>query len=135
MSLFKAEDLIFSYSRSQAIEDGMLVDLGVFTWRGLSVPVVAGFKYPVACTAAAWNVIAGEISPESDGLTLRVAAVLGVLRSAIVQQMGESNTTFFKVCNAAGDLAAQPLTVALKALIGPGDDHHPVITIMLPNED
>jgi len=40
--------VIFSYTRKQAIEDGVLVDLTPFAKE-------TGFKIPVACTAAVWH--------------------------------------------------------------------------------
>ena len=40
-------EMISSYSRKQALEDGVLVDLNQF----IPVPE-SGYKYPVACTIA-----------------------------------------------------------------------------------
>jgi hypothetical protein len=39
-------EVVFSYSRAQAIEDGVLIDAGVLAYE-------AGFRYSVALTAAA----------------------------------------------------------------------------------
>ena len=41
-------EVVFRYSREQAIEDGVLIDAGVLAYE-------AGFRYSVALTAAAWN--------------------------------------------------------------------------------
>ena len=43
-------DVIFSYSRKQAIEDGALVDASI-------VAKEASFRYPVVVTAAVWAMI------------------------------------------------------------------------------
>ena len=41
-------EVISAYSRGQALEDGVLVDAG-------SMAKEAGFRWPVAITAAAWE--------------------------------------------------------------------------------
>ena len=45
---FENAPIIFQYSRAQAIEDGVLIDLTEWAKE-------LGFKVPVACTAAVWN--------------------------------------------------------------------------------
>ena len=45
---FENAPVIFSYTRAQAIEDGVLVDLT--EWAAET-----GFKIPVACTATVWH--------------------------------------------------------------------------------
>ncbi|WP_049473777.1 DUF6573 family protein, partial [Stenotrophomonas maltophilia] len=46
--MFEPSDLIHSYTRAQAIEDGVLVDVS-------DVAKEAGFKLPVTITRAAWS--------------------------------------------------------------------------------
>jgi len=121
-------NVIFSYTRAQAIEDGVLVDLTKWA-REL------GFRYPVTCTAGVWN---GHIVPaealRSMGQSERGRGhdVLWMLLNAI-RQGGGGDCVFFDV------IFLQPperhVTVKLKALCGPGDDGQPAITIMLPDED
>jgi len=41
-------DVIFTYSRAQALDDGVLVDAGPMAKD-------CGFRWPVAITAAAWS--------------------------------------------------------------------------------
>jgi len=45
---FEDAPVIFSYTRAQAIEDGVLVDLTAWARE-------TGFKVPVACTATVWQ--------------------------------------------------------------------------------
>ena len=45
---FEDAPVISRYTRQQAIEDGVLVDLTEWSQE-------AGFTIPVACTAAVWN--------------------------------------------------------------------------------
>ena len=47
-SLFEDAPVIFKYTRAQAIEDGVLVDLTEWAKE-------TGFRIPVACTAAVWH--------------------------------------------------------------------------------
>jgi len=49
-AMFRDLEVIFSYTRRQAIEDGVLVDVS-------KVAKEAGFKIPVAVTSAVWNEI------------------------------------------------------------------------------
>jgi hypothetical protein len=53
---FADAPVIFSYTRKQAIEDGVLIDLTEWAKE-------TGFRYPVACTAAVWQ---GHIVPPED---------------------------------------------------------------------
>ena len=72
-----ADDLlIFSYSRKEAIEDGVLIDV-------TETAREAGFRYPVALTSAAWatcvSVPAGVECQDEKG---RLWDVLTMLRHA-----------------------------------------------------
>jgi hypothetical protein len=46
--MFENSDLIHSYSRAQAIEDGVLIDVSATARE-------AGIRWPVALTRAAWE--------------------------------------------------------------------------------
>jgi hypothetical protein len=46
--MFEEADLIHRYSRADALRDGVLIDVSATAWE-------AGFRYPVALTAAAWG--------------------------------------------------------------------------------
>ncbi|MCZ6691935.1 MAG: hypothetical protein O7H41_20295 [Planctomycetota bacterium] len=126
-------DVISSYSRAQAIEDGVLVDL----MQGETAQLVreAGFKFPIAMTTAAFSEavapIDGEL-PEGQDLKGRLWDVLMVLKHAIrVSSNGQEIR--FKVLVYRGNGKSE--TVELKSLCGPGDNMEPVITIMLTQED
>jgi len=126
---FEGAPIIYSYSRKQAIEDGVLVDLT--EWARQS-----GFSIPVACTAAVWN---QYVVPPGDTKSLgqsergRAHDLLWMLHLAIKKQPGAAELLMFEVIflNAAG----KQETVKLKAICGPGDDAEPVLTVMLPHED
>lgn len=46
-------DIIYGYSREQAIEDGVLVDLS--EWASADKGFIGGFKCPVAVTSSLWD--------------------------------------------------------------------------------
>lgn len=125
--------VISSYSRAQAIEDGVLVDVSEIA-RG------AGIKWPVAVTARVWGLIEPTEAEQSFGQSIdgRLWDTLWMLRFAI----GKSNADreiFYKVIYAAemktNKSRLKQVTEILKAVSGPGDNGEPVITIMLPWED
>ncbi|MFO0570187.1 MAG: DUF6573 family protein [Polyangiaceae bacterium] len=119
----RSEEIISSYSRAQAIEDGVLVDVTATSRE-------AGFTVPVAVTAAAWCELEPTEADASQGQSAigRLWDVLNVLRA----RAGDTDMVLFDVLVARNDKTER---LCLKAVIGPGDDAAPVITIMLPNED
>jgi len=118
--------VISSYSRAQAIEDGILVDVS-------SVAKEAGILYPVAMTRTVWGayveVPAGVACQDERG---RLWDILWMFKNAA--RAGGTEIRFrLHVRNDNKDRT--PPLVTLKAVCGPGDDAAPVITIMLPEED
>lgn len=122
--------VISSYSRAQAIEDGVLVDVS-------SVAREAGFKSPVAMTAAAWEkcvtIPPGVTAQDESG---RLWDVIWMLHCAIKRSSGGTRKDFeLYVRNRNTDRLTRRDMVQLYALCGPGDNGAPVITIMLLGED
>ena len=109
-------DLICCYTRAEAIEDGVLVDVSERAKRH-------GIKYPTACTAAVWALIG--TMPESCSVdeSVRLAAMLAALLAAIRQARGTDRVAF------------EALGASLWAQCGPGDTDAPVITILREGED
>jgi hypothetical protein len=126
--MFDSDDLIYSYSRKQAIEDGVLVDVTATARE-------AGFRFPVALTRAAWErcvtIPPGVTGQDEAG---RLWDVLWMLHIAIKKNSGGPEVHFALHVRDSNREGTPPL-VQLKALCGPGDDAAPVITIMLPEED
>jgi hypothetical protein len=121
--------VIHSYTRAQAIADGVLIDVSELAKE-------AGFRIPVAVTAGVW----AECVTIPDGVTGqdekgRLWDVLQMLRFAIGRQRNDTNRTDFAVHVRNDDREGDPPLVRLYALCGPGDDTEPVITVMLPTED
>jgi hypothetical protein len=126
--MFNADDLIYGYSRKQAIEDGVLVDV-------TTTAKEAGFRFPVALTRAVWErcvtVPAGVHSQDEAG---RLWDILWMLHVAIKQGKGGPEVRFAVHVRSDNKERTPPL-VRLKALCSPGDEGEPVITIMMPDED
>lgn len=119
-------DIVYSYTRTQAIEDGVLIDVS-------RVAKEAGIKYPTAVTAAVWEkyVCVPDTASWQDEQG-RLWDIVWMLRYAIVQADDTGELRFSLVVQ-NDDL--QPELVTLKVICAAGDDSEPVITVMLPNED
>jgi len=138
---------IYSYSRAQAIADGVLVDLTTATDEaGQRLCQQAGFKVPVAMTRAAWAKTieaGGTWKPSSNGeilelsneqsLTGRLWDVLWLLRSACDRSSSTDRVHFQVLVDVHGD--GHQAVVNLWAICSPGDDANPVITILLEEEN
>jgi Family of unknown function (DUF6573) len=118
--------VISQYTRAQAIEDGVLIDV-------TEAARETGIVYPTALTASVWErcVTVPEKTPWQDAVN-RLMVVLTVLRFAIRRSSGVQEIAF--TVGVQND-ARGPRLVKLKALCGPDDIGEPVITIMLPHED
>jgi hypothetical protein len=117
-------DLIFSYTRKQAIEDGVLVDLTSRFPKDTRL-----FKYPIACTSAIWNIVTEACEKTGEDLGAYVWDMCWMAINFRVEKLGHS-TVLFK--------CSIPLGVKeyiLKMMVHGGDNGEPVITIMLPDED
>ena len=120
---FDDAPVIHRYTRAQAIEDGMLIDLTAWAKE-------TGFKFPVACTSAVWN---QYVVPPPTTVELgqsergRLHDVLWMLFLAI-RKSGGGDELQFKVIFLQSPKRQE--TVTLKALCGPGDEGEPVLTVL-----
>jgi len=131
-------EVISSYSRAQAIEDGVLIDVTEMAKQ-------AGIKYPVALTAAvhdeyvlvpkALEGLQDEAGRLWDILWLYAWAVRsGWIRGS--QGTFEVSFLMWEGKHAADErLAPYRKAVTLKAVCGPNDDGSACVTIMLVTED
>jgi hypothetical protein len=125
---FDDAPVVFRYTRVQALEDGVLVDLSQWAAE-------AAFVIPVACTSAVWHQLI--VPPEKTrelGQSERGRAhdLMRMLYNAIKRQT-QRDSVLFKVVFLKSRNRQE--MVRLKAVIGPGDNAEPVITIMEPDED
>jgi hypothetical protein len=129
--------VIHSYTRAQAIEDGVLVDV-------TETAQESGFKFPVAMTSRLFEeVITPDPRAEElgqsvsgrlwDALHMLRCSIGGRMGARVVEGPGPGQTTYYK-CYFIMKRKQRKL-LELKAVCGPGDDMEPTITIMLPEED
>lgn len=134
ISLFEESDLISAYSRAQAIEDGVLVDMGQGEFGKMARE--AGFLFPFAMTGAAYSrYVALTPMAERMGNDLlgRWWDILWMLRCRIKARGGDCESLLFSFFCVVD--REKPRLCRLKSVVGPGDDGEPVITLMLPEED
>ncbi len=136
-------DLIYAYTRAQAIQDGVLVDV-------TETAKEAGIVYPTAVTQALWDgyIVPPESLKGIQDVQGRLWDVLTMF-SFSARAMKKTNpdvaesprdtaqTLFFKVIFQMPSKGGNPKmeTVNLKAICGPGDNAEPILTIMLSGED
>ncbi len=126
-------ETIFSYSRAEALEDGVLVDVTAEASE-------TGFRIPVALTAEAWADCVAWDPTDSDRQTYqdergRLHDVLWMAQLAARQARRGRETLFSLYRVPRGGRGIKPRLMTLKLTIGPGDVGEPVVTIMLPSED
>ena len=124
--------VISSYSRTQAIEDGVLVDL-----TSLSPNDTRLYRWPVACTAAVW------------GLVERACAHRTETAEHVEVPIAEAGPWIWDLCWMSIKAKTRVISPSehlfictigrkahtFKAVCGPGGQGEPVITIMLADED
>lgn len=137
-------EVIHTYSRADAIRDGVLIDVS-------TVSAEAGIVWPVAMTAAAhadtvtWTEADERRKPYGTGqdeagrlwdvLTMTAFAMRAHARhhGADVTAGTRVRVTLVRIPREGRGVT--PRKVELHAHVGPGDTAAPVITLMLPNED
>ena len=118
--------VIYGYSRAQAIEDGVLVDVS-------ETAKEAGFKFPVALTRAvyedcvAWDEKDNERQTHQD-VEGRLWDVVFMASLAAKQGGQEIRFSLYRVPRGGHGVRARQVT--LKAVVGPGDTMEPTITVM-----
>lgn len=124
--LFTPDDLIFSYTRAEALADGVLIDVSAHA-REL------GFKHPFALTAAAFGecVAVPANCPDQD-LAGRLHDVLFMAILAAMKA-GRATCVTFQVSVVTAPGCRETKTLELHG--GPGDDAEPVLTLMMQGED
>ena len=126
--------VISMYTRAQALADGVLIEAGPMARE-------AGFRWPVAVTAAAWEDCVAWSASDSDRQTHqdqsgRLWDVLFMAAFAARANAETGPELRFELCRVVRDgHSTEAELTTLKLIVGPGDDGEPVMTILLPNED
>lgn len=117
---------IHVYTREQALDDGQLVDVS-------RIAQEAGFRFPVAVTAAVWADIA-DIPDSKSGIQDVAGRTWDLLyMAAVACRRGQENASgelLFKLIMHVG----RSTYYTAKLDLGPGDEGEPVVTIMGPEE-
>jgi len=128
-NIFENANVIFTYTRAQAISDGVLVDLS----RNFPSDTRM-FKWNLCCTSSVWSLIESTATAEDVEVAVYVWDVAFMALNAINSATGQQNDELLYT-------VMMPLTengteYKLKLVCGPGDSGgEPVLTIMLPYED
>lgn len=140
-------EIIYAYTREQALEDGVLIDVS-------EMGEEAGFKIPVAVTESVWGMI-NNIPPACQGIQDVAGRLWDVLwmGTCAARRNPDKDTVRYKLKltrieqknhavedkKTGEEIVKQEYLlvhdITLKMVIGPGDQGEPVLTIMMPNED
>jgi len=118
--------VIHSYSRREAINDGILADVS-------KLAAEAGFKYHTAISTGVFNLVDEAVQKGGKDYEGVLWDIFTMLRHAIKAGQGGQRTDF-KVLIWSKYVNKDKL-FDMYAVVGPGDTAEPVITIMLPTED
>ena len=124
--------MIYAYTRAQAIQDGVLVDV-------TETSKEVGFKLPVAITEALHNRLTptkadAGLGQDYDG---RLSNVLWLAAFTIkLADPGTDTVTFTVTQQEVEPKSGQPhgVDIRLRAVCGPGDEGEPVFTIGFPDD-
>jgi hypothetical protein len=142
---FEGAEVIDVYSRTQAIEDGVLADIDEL-FPGLARE--QGVIVPVTCTSELWDT---WIVPDDWGRSFgqsereRMRDVFLMYHVAARQAPATEDALLFNVCFLRKQQEIEALgleegdddylaEVTLKAVMGRGDRYEPSLTFMLPHE-
>lgn len=122
---FEDAEVIHTYSRAEAIEDGVLIDVS-------KQATAVGITLHSAMTPGVWAEMIANPDWQSCGSEEnRIEGVLAIGYSKLEKE--ESNQTFFSIqLINHGEVFRE---VQLRAHRGPGDNLEPVFTVMLSHED
>lgn len=127
MNPFDDAEIVYAYTRKQAVEDGEQVDVS-------TVAQEAGIRFPVYLTRAVWGryveVPPGVVAQDEQG---RLWDIL--IMFAWQAKRADTDLIAFRLY--VRNTNRRPRLVTLKAVCGPKDidDAQPAITIMLPDDD
>ena len=127
-------EVISSYTRTDALDDGALIDV-------TSAAKEVGITYPVALTQGAWTKAVAMTKAAARACNderARLHDVVRMLKYAIksgapTQPHGDGQIMAFQLRVVTTSVRQSLIT--LHALVGPGDNMEPVITVMLLDED
>jgi hypothetical protein len=134
--ILNSDQVIFAYTRAQALADGVLVDVSATARE-------AGFIIPVALTELVFNdcVRWTDANRQRRGYQDEAGRLWDVLSIASRAARSAENRNRARIgfelvqIPRFGPRRTKPIPVHLKMVIGPGDAGEPVLTILSPQED
>lgn len=125
LSPFEGAEIIHSYSRAEAIEDGVLIDVS-------KEAAEVGITLHTTVTPGVWAELIGNPKWEEWGTEEeRLKRLLSDACSEL--EKAENGTAFF--CIRMIDMGAIAGEIHFRAQRGAGDKLEPVLTVMLSHED
>ncbi len=130
-------DSVYSYTREEAIKDGVLVDVS-------ETAAEAGIIFPTAVTRAVWDNYIEWTDADNKRQTYqdqsgRLWDVLFMARCSMVRAGkhtgSKSQLQYQFLCIPRGGSGRKAQTTTLKVIVGPGDQGEGVVTILMPNEE
>lgn len=115
-------EVVFSYTRKQAIADGVLVDLSQ------AEAAQRHWKYPLACTDAVWAIFKDAMERQGCDMDGIIHDLSFIAKLKYQTFRDRADRMVFKA-----SIAGRSHT--FKFHIGSGDKGEPVLTLMLPHED
>lgn len=129
--MFTSYDVVHTYTRREALDDGVLMDAG-----GAAREV--GFKVPVALTAKVWATCVSwspnEATRQDEDGRLWDVLWMASLAARVAARRGDSGRIEFQVLVVPRG-GRRPRLTQLDLLLGPGDQGECVATILAPDED
>lgn len=129
--MFEQGDVIHTFSRADALKDGVLVDAGAMSRE-------AGFKVPVALTARVWATCVGwspdEKAPQDESGRLWDVIWMASIAARAAARRGQAGRVAF-VVHVVPRGGRRPRLTRLVLVLGPGDQGECVATITTPDED
>ena len=121
-------EIIHSYTRRQAIEDGVLIDVS-------STGKEAGITRPIALTQTLYETYVKpskeleDVGQSVEGRLWDLLFIFAFYARRAKDQVFQYKCLFLMKPDGVAEIKR------IKAHIGPGDDGEPVLTLMLPEED
>ncbi|MDD1723605.1 MAG: hypothetical protein LUQ07_00595, partial [Methanospirillum sp.] len=126
-------EVIYGYSRADAIRDGVLIAVNPATCKE------AGVILPVAVTDNLWGYVEPGNLAEMPGQSVegRLWDLLWMFRMSLNSRTRHGDTSRFQILFLTKSERQRPRLeeVTVIGRCGPGDDAEPVITLMLPGDD
>lgn len=125
------DDLIYSYTRKQALEDGFLVDANTGDFAEVTKQ---HYKYPVFMTRAVFDLIERAVNNpkwanDFEGVWHDILWMSRMMK----REVDESTVEFQVIIRGTGKKSKYTMLAQCSPM--DIDDPTPVITIMLPDED